>query len=53
MALIYRSPKSPISEFIDCLQYLVGKKIDIFLSDFNIDAFEEVRALKKFSGIVI
>ena len=34
-ALIYRSPKSPLSEFIDCLQYLVGKNINIFLGDFQ------------------
>ena len=45
--MIYRSPKSPLSEFIDCLQYLVGRNIDIFLGDFNIDAFEGVRALKE------
>ena len=47
ISLIYRSPKSPLSEFIDCLQYLVGKNIDIFLGDFNIYAFEGVRALKE------
>ena len=46
IALIYRSPKSPLSEFIDCLQYLVGRNINIFLGDFNIDAIEGVRALK-------
>ena len=46
-ALIYRSPKSPLPEFIDCLQYLVGKNINIFLGDFNIDAFEGVRVLKE------
>ena len=47
ITLIYRSPKSPLSEFIDCLQCLVGGNIDIFLGDFNIDAFEGVRALKE------
>ena len=47
IALTYRSPKWPLSEFIDCLQYLVGRNIDIFLGDFNIDAFEGVRALKE------
>ena len=47
IALIYRSPKSQLSEFIDCLQYLVGKNINIFLGDFNIDAFEGVRVLKE------
>ena len=46
-ALIYRSPKSPLSEFIDCLQYLVGKNINILLGDFSIDAFEGVRVLKE------
>ena len=48
IALIYRSPKSTLSELIDCLQYLVGRNCDIFLGDFNIDAFEGVRALKEF-----
>ena len=47
IALICRSPKLPLSEFIDCLQNLVGRNIDFFLSDFNIDAFEGVRALKE------
>ena len=47
IALIYRSAKSPLSEFIDCLQYLVGRNIDIFLGDFNRDAFEGVRTLKE------
>ena len=47
VALIYRSPKSLLSEFIDCLQYLVVRNIDIFLDDFNIDAFEGVRAAKE------
>ena len=45
--MIYRSPKSSLSEFIDCLEYLVGSKIDIFPGDFNIDAFEGVRTLKE------
>ena len=43
IALIYRSPKSLLSKFIDCLQYLVGRDIGIFLDDFNIDPFERVR----------
>ena len=47
VALIYKSAKSPLSEFIDCLQYLVGRNIDIFLDDFNRDAFEGVRTLKE------
>ena len=47
ITLIYRSPKSPLSEFVGCLQYLVGRNIDIFLGDFNIDAFEGVRALNE------
>ena len=46
MALIHRSPKSPVSEFIDCLQSLVCRNIDISFDDYNIDAFEEVRVLK-------
>ena len=46
IALIYRSAKSPLSEFIDCLQYLIGRNINIFLRDFNKDAFEGVRTLK-------
>ena len=33
--------------YIDCLQYLVGRNINICLGDFNIDAFEGVRALKE------
>ena len=47
ITLIYRSLKSPLSEFVGCLQYLVGRNIDIFLSDFNIDAFEGVIALNE------
>ena len=47
VALIYRSAKSPLSEFIDCLHYLVGRNIHIFLGYFNIDAFEGVRTLKE------
>ena len=43
IALIYRSPKSQLSEFNDCLQYLVGRDIGIFLDDFNIDPFERIR----------
>ena len=46
ITLIYRSAKSPLSEFIDCLQYLVGRNINIFLGDFNKDSFEAVRTLK-------
>lgn len=41
MALIYRSSNSPLTGFIDCLRYLVGRNIDILLGDFNIDAFNE------------
>ena len=33
ITLIYTSPKSPLSEFIDSLQYLVGRNIDTFLGD--------------------
>ena len=47
MTLIYRSPKSPLSEFVDCIQYPVDRIIDIFLGDFNIDTFEGVRALNE------
>ena len=47
MALIYRSSKSPLSQFINCLQYLVGRNIDVFLGDFNIGVFQGVKALKK------
>ena len=47
IALICRSPKSPLSGFIDCLKYLIDRNIDIFLGDFIIDAFEEARALKE------
>ena len=50
IALIYRSLKSPLSDFIDCLQYLVGRNINIFLGGFNIAAFEGVRVLKKVSS---
>ena len=45
--MIYRTPKSSLSEFIDCLEYLVGSNIAIFPGDFNIDAFEGVRTLKE------
>ena len=41
MALIYRLSNSPLTGFIDCLRYLVGRNIDILLGDFNIDAFNE------------
>ena len=47
MTLIYRSPKSPLSNFIDCLQYLIGRNIDIFLGDFRTDASEGIRDLKE------
>ena len=33
ITLIYTSLKSPLSEFIDSLQYLVGRNIDTFLGD--------------------
>ena len=33
--------------FIDCLQYLVCRNIDIFLGDFDTDGFGEVRILKE------
>ena len=52
IALIYRSLKSPLSDFIDCLQYLVGRNINIFLGGFNIAAFEGVRVLKKVFSIL-
>ena len=34
IALIYRLPNSPLSVFIDCLRYLVGRNIDVFLGGF-------------------
>ena len=40
-ALIYRSPNSPLTGFIDCLRYLVGRSIDILLGDSNIYAFDK------------
>ena len=49
--MIYRSPKSLLSEFIDYLQYLVGRNIDIVLGNFSIDAFDGVRALKEVFSI--
>ena len=43
IALIYRCPNTKTSAFIDCLNYVVGSGIDVFLlGDFNIDALEEV-----------
>ena len=49
--MIYRSPKLPLTEFIDCLQCLVGRNIDIVLGNFSIDAFERVKALKEVFSI--
>ena len=42
VALIYRSPNSPLTGFIDCLRYLVGRSIDILLGDINIYAFDKL-----------
>ena len=39
--------KITLSEFIDCLQYLVGRNIGTVLGDFNINEFEGVRASKE------
>ena len=46
VTLIYRSPNSPLAVFIDCLRYLLGRNIDLFLGDFT-DELEEVPNLKE------
>ena len=43
IAIIYRPPNSKLSEFFECLSYIVSSRcVDIVVGDFNIDAFDEV-----------
>ena len=41
VALIYRTPNSPLTGFIDCVRYLVGRSIGILLGGINIYAFDK------------
>ena len=52
IALLYRSPNTQVSNLIDCINYIVGRGIDILCGDFNIDALDEVayRNLKEALG---
>ena len=41
VALVYRSPNTPVAGFLDRLIYFTNaRKIDILLGDFNVDAFD-------------
>ena len=42
VALIYRCKNTQTSAFIDSLNYVVGRGIDVLLGDFNIYALDEV-----------